>query len=86
MVVVMLQEVKVAPFAPESNRERLLYADYASIYNLKDGPDWNSNGGMSVELAERLYKDLTIRRRLFRFMLMIHNRLPHRFRDSRRSR
>ena len=55
MVVVMLQEVKVAPFAPESNRERLLYADYASIYNLKDGPDWNSNGGMSVELAERLY-------------------------------
>jgi ABC-type antimicrobial peptide transport system, permease component len=59
MVVVMLQEVKVAPFAPESNRERLLYADYASIYNLKDGPDWNSNGGMSVELAERLYKDLT---------------------------
>lgn len=58
MVVVMLEEIKVAPFAPESNRERLLYADYGSIYSLNDGPDWNSNGGMSEATAKKLYKDL----------------------------
>ncbi|MDE6093162.1 MAG: ABC transporter permease, partial [Muribaculaceae bacterium] len=58
MVVVMLEEVKVAPFAPESNRERILYADYGSIYSLNDGPDWNSNGGMSEATAKKLYKDL----------------------------
>lgn len=58
MVVVMLQEVQVAPFAPESNRERILYADYGSIYSLNDGPDWNSNGGMAEATAKKLYKEL----------------------------
>ena len=58
MVVVMLYEVKVVPFAPESNRERLLYADYGSIYSIKDGPDWNSNGGQSEASLKKLYKGL----------------------------
>lgn len=58
MTVVMFREVTVVPFAPESNRERLYYADYGSIYEIKDGPDMTSNGGMSVEMAKSLYKDL----------------------------
>ncbi len=31
MIVVMLQEVQTAPFAPESNRNRLLHYDYISV-------------------------------------------------------
>lgn len=58
MVVVMLYEVTVVPFAPESNRDRLLYADHGSIYYLNDGPDWNSNGGMAENTVKKLYKDL----------------------------
>lgn len=58
MVVVMLYEVTVVPFAPESNRDRLLYADYGSIYSINDGPDWNSNGGMAENTVKKLYKDL----------------------------
>ena len=58
MVVVMLYEVKVVPFAPERNRERLLYDDYGSIYSIKDGPDWNSNGGQSEASLKKLYKGL----------------------------
>ena len=33
MLVVMMQQVKVAPFAPESNRDRFLHAHYMSITN-----------------------------------------------------
>ena len=31
MLVVMLQQVKVAPFSPESNRNRFLHVHYMSI-------------------------------------------------------
>lgn len=31
MLVVMLQQVKVAPFSPESNRDRFLHVHYMSI-------------------------------------------------------
>ena len=33
MLVVMMQQVKVAPFAPESNRDRFLHVHYMSITN-----------------------------------------------------
>ena len=32
MLVVMMQQVKVAPFAPESNRDRFLHVKSMSIY------------------------------------------------------
>ncbi|MCK9159733.1 MAG: FtsX-like permease family protein [Bacteroidaceae bacterium] len=57
MLVVMLQQVKVAPFSPESNRSRILYAQYISISNKKWG-DGSSNGPMDVKIAKELYKSL----------------------------
>lgn len=47
MLVVMLQQVKVAPFSPESNRDRFLHVHYMSISH-KDWGDGTSNGPMSV--------------------------------------
>ena len=48
MLVVMIQEVQVAPFAPESNRDRFLHYRWCSIKNERDwGPDDNSNGAWS---------------------------------------
>lgn len=58
MIVVMLNEVKVVPFAPESNRDRLLYADYGSVYEIETGPERSRNGAMSEYVAKGLYKDL----------------------------
>lgn len=58
MVVVMLQQVKVAPFAPASNRPRLLYAQYGSIY-IKNEPEYQSNGPMSYKSAMEMYGKLT---------------------------
>ncbi|MDE6818210.1 MAG: ABC transporter permease, partial [Muribaculaceae bacterium] len=40
MMVVMIQSVRVEPFAPESNRDRSLHASYISI-QLPDG-QWNA--------------------------------------------
>lgn len=45
MLVVMLQQVKVAPFSPESNRDRFLHVHYMSISH-KDWGDGTSNGPM----------------------------------------
>ena len=57
MLVVMLQQVKVAPFSPESNRERFLHVHYMSIGH-KDWGDGTSNGPMSVQTAREVYKSL----------------------------
>ena len=47
MLVVMMQQVKVAPFAPESNRDRFLHVHYMSITNK------NWGGGSSNRSEER---------------------------------
>lgn len=57
MLVVMLQQVKVAPFSPESNRNRFLHVHYMSISH-KDWGDGTSNGPMSVRTAREVYKSL----------------------------
>lgn len=57
MLVVMLQQVKVAPFSPESNRDRFLHVHYMSIGH-KDWGDGTSNGPMSLQTARELYKSL----------------------------
>lgn len=66
MVMVMMQQVKVAPFAPESGRDRMLHVGYMSITN-KDwgdtGPDDSnntSNGPMSYPTAVECFGNLTI--------------------------
>ncbi|MCD7923823.1 MAG: ABC transporter permease [Bacteroides sp.] len=57
MLVVMLQQVKVAPFSPESNRDRFLHVHYMSITH-KDWGGGSSNGPMSVQTAREVYKTL----------------------------
>ena len=58
MLVVMMQQVKTAPFAPESNRDRFLHAHYLSISNKKWGEGNSSNGPMSVQTAKELWQSL----------------------------
>ena len=58
MVVVMMQQVMVAPFSPESNRDRLLHAQYGSIKALNESDGWSFNGPISEKSAKALYKSL----------------------------
>lgn len=51
MMVVMMQEVKVAPIAPESNRDRFLHARFFHSEN-------GGSGTMSYSLGKRLYGGL----------------------------
>lgn len=56
MVVVMIQDVKTAPFSPESRRDRFLHANAGSITtNLDDLPAsdnlYESNGSISYQTA-----------------------------------
>jgi len=58
MLVVMMQQVKTAPFAPESNRDRFLHGHYLSIGNKEWGEGATSNGPMSVQTAKELWQSL----------------------------
>ncbi len=58
MLVVMQQQVKVAPFAPESNRDRFLHAQWLSLVNKNWGANSGSNGPMSAKTARELYQSL----------------------------
>ena len=59
MLVVMIQQVKVEPFQPESHRDRFLHVRYGSIGNEKWGEGDTSNGPISVRTGRELYKSLT---------------------------
>ena len=59
MLVVMMQQVKVASFAPESARDRFLHVRCGSIGNEKWGEGDTSNGPLSVRSAREMYKSLT---------------------------
>ncbi|MDE6654447.1 MAG: ABC transporter permease, partial [Muribaculaceae bacterium] len=58
MVVVMLAQVKVLPFSPESNRDRWLVNNAFSIGN----KEWTgkSNGAMSYQTAKELYYNMEV--------------------------
>ena len=58
MLVVMMQQVKIAPFAPESARDRFLHVRYSSIGYDKWGEGNTSNGPMSARTGRELYKSL----------------------------
>lgn len=58
MVVVMMQQVKVAPFAPESNRDRLLHNHYASVAQI-DNDKYQSNGPMSWDHVKQVFMSMT---------------------------
>lgn len=57
MLVVMMQQVQVVPFAPESNRDRFLHVKWMSIAN-KEWGDGTSNGPMSVRTAQECFQSL----------------------------
>ncbi|WP_308755648.1 ABC transporter permease [uncultured Bacteroides sp.] len=57
MLVVMMQQVKVAPFAPESNRDRFLHVKTMSITNSSWGNS-TSNGPMSAQTARECFQSL----------------------------
>ena len=59
MLVVMMQQVQVEPFQPESNRDRFLHVRCGSIGNEKWGEGDTSNGPLSVRSAREMYKSLT---------------------------
>lgn len=58
MLVVMMQQVQIEPFAPESNRDRFLHVKWGSITNEAWG-DGNSNGPWSVATLKEIYGKLT---------------------------
>lgn len=57
MVVVMMQQVKVIPFAPESCRAHLLLGAFLHTEST-DNSNKNSSSGMSYYVAEKLYSGL----------------------------
>lgn len=57
MLVVMVQQVQVVPFAPESNRDRFLHVKWMSIAN-KEWGNGTSNGPMSVRTAQECFQSL----------------------------
>lgn len=56
MIVVMMQEVTTAPFAPESNRDRFLHYRHLSTTFADSG---QSNGPMSYQTAKQMLLSLT---------------------------
>ena len=54
MLVVMMQQVRVAPFAPESNRKRFLHVKFISVAN----GSWSGNAPMSIKIADECFKSL----------------------------
>ncbi len=55
MVVVMMQQARLVPFPPESNRDRMLYSSYIMV---KSG-DGERSSHLRYEEAMELYSDLT---------------------------
>lgn len=60
MVVVMLHQVRVLPFSPESNRDRMQHYSYLSFGNTNWGnpEENNSNGPMSYKVVRELFYQL----------------------------
>ena len=57
MLVVMMDQVKVVPFSPESNRDRFLHARFVSVGHEQWG-DGTANGPMSLKAAKAIYKSI----------------------------
>ena len=59
MIVVMMERVNEAPFAPETNRGRTLYGKYIHTGNVDNSnPNNGSSAGMSEKTVRRLYDNL----------------------------
>lgn len=58
MIVVMMQEVLTAPYAPESNRDRFLHYRYLSSTNVDWSEGDSSNGPMNYNTAKQMLLSL----------------------------
>lgn len=53
MVIVIMQQINVAPFRPETNRDRMMYGKFIHIVGIDNG--YSSSSGTSYKLAKELY-------------------------------
>lgn len=58
MIVVMMQEIKTAPYSPESNRDRWLVQRYGSIKNKAWGEDNSSNGPLAYNTVKAVFYEM----------------------------
>lgn len=54
MVILLLQQINIVPFAPESNRQRMLFVSY--LYSKQDGSDVTAP--MDQKVAEAIFQPL----------------------------
>lgn len=57
MVTVMMEEIRVAPFAPESNRDRWLVQRFTSLTNT-NWEDGEINSGMNHKLVKAIFHEM----------------------------
>lgn len=57
MLLVMFRQVRLVPYAPESNKDRMLYVPYVSITQ-KDHPEYSSNGPLGLQTATECFGKL----------------------------
>ena len=58
MVIVITLRATIAPFAPESYRDRMLIFRYAG-FQYKTNENWQSNGPVSYKTAKACFKEMT---------------------------
>ncbi|MCD8029964.1 MAG: ABC transporter permease [Bacteroides sp.] len=60
MVLVVMQQVKVAPFYPETNRDRTLHVKYVSNQSKGSDAGYSNNGCMSMKVGRECFRRLTV--------------------------
>ncbi|MCC8188065.1 MAG: ABC transporter permease [Bacteroides sp.] len=60
MVLVVMQQVKVAPFYPETNRDRTLHVKYVSSQSKGGDGGYSNNGRMSMKVGRECFRRLTV--------------------------
>ncbi|MBP1614014.1 MAG: hypothetical protein H6Q13_1462 [Bacteroidetes bacterium] len=58
MVIVLMQQIKTEPYAPESNRNRMLHVKWMTCYQKGSNIDNSSNGPMSAQTARQCFRAL----------------------------
>ena len=59
MVIVITLRATIAPFAPETHRDRMLIFRYAGLQN-KSNINWQSNGPIAYNTAKACFKEMTV--------------------------
>lgn len=58
MTAVMMEEIQIAPYAPESNRDRWLVQNAASIRNDNWDEGSEGNGGMGYNFIRKVFYEM----------------------------